>query len=352
MTLNLKELTEMLEVSDLKVNILKSRVLSSFGNSDAINITIEQQCENRKQTNCYACDDEGPCLILRGIMNLYLGMTEKAILEFEKGNAYLRNKDDSWNSIIGLDLLGIAYEISGRRHQALLEYQQAIHIIKVYLQTHANEYTYITKILALKKDLNSRLNSPLSPDAFGIPQTQIDTSNNANHSRSEEDNLNDYLALFAFPIYGTVEAGPDGELHIDHFDTFTVVKKVELQEQAFDVHSVPRTALTDRQITVMTTRAHGWMRVHGWSMNGWDIPFDENDYVLFYRASAASHLDYVIVSNRDPSGEIALIVKRFDAKNNQLLSKSKDTSNPYNPIPLDEDHQIIGIVIAVAKPAN
>jgi hypothetical protein len=47
---------------------------------------------------------------------------------------------------------------------------------------------------------------------------------------------------------------------------------------------------------------------------------------------------------------MALIVKRFDAEKNQLISKSKDTSNPYNPIPLDEDHQIVGVVIAVAKP--
>jgi hypothetical protein len=102
----------------------------------------------------------------------------------------------------------------------------------------------------------------------------------------------------------------------------------------------------------MTTRTHGWLRVHGLSMNGWDIPFDENDYVLFYKASVVSHLDYVIASNLDPSGGMALIVKRFDEKNNQLLSKSKDTGNPYDPIPLDEDHQIVGVVLAVAKPSD
>jgi hypothetical protein len=87
-------------------------------------------------------------------------------------------------------------------------------------------------------------------------------------------------------------------------------------------------------------------------MNGWDLPFDENDYVLFYKASIASHLDFVVASNSDPSGEIALIVKRFDVENNQLISRSKDTSKLYSAIPMDEDHQIVGVVIAVAKPTK
>jgi hypothetical protein len=48
---------------------------------------------------------------------------------------------------------------------------------------------------------------------------------------------------------------------------------------------------------------------------------------------------------------MALIVKLFNAeKNNRLLSKSKDTSKSYGTISLDEDHQIVGVLIAVAKP--
>jgi hypothetical protein len=160
-----------------------------------------------------------------------------------------------------------------------------------------------------------------------------------------------YLALFSIPIYGAVEAGPDGELHIDHFDTYTEVNKVILQGQVFDLHHISRNR-DDREIPMMSGKTYGWLRVHGLSMNGWGIPFDENDYVLFYRTLVAEHLDYVIASNQDLSGEMALIVKRFDEKNNQLLSKSKDTSKSYGPIPLDEDHQIVGIVIAVAKPTQ
>jgi hypothetical protein len=159
------------------------------------------------------------------------------------------------------------------------------------------------------------------------------------------------LAL-PIPIYGTVEAGLDGELHVDHFNKFTIVNKVELQGQAFDVYGIWGNASINQRITITTTKTYGWLRIHGLSMNGWDLPFDENDYALFYKTSVASHLDYVIASNRDPSGEIALIVKRFDAENNLLLSKSNDISNPYNPIQLDENHQIVGIVIAVAKPAQ
>jgi SOS-response transcriptional repressor LexA len=46
------------------------------------------------------------------------------------------------------------------------------------------------------------------------------------------------------------------------------------------------------------------------------------------------------------------MVKRFDAEKRQLISNSEDTSKPYPPIPLDKNHQIIGIVIAVAKPVK
>jgi hypothetical protein len=46
------------------------------------------------------------------------------------------------------------------------------------------------------------------------------------------------------------------------------------------------------------------------------------------------------------------MVKRFDEGKNQLISKSKDTSKSYDPVPVDKDHQIVGIVIAIAKPAE
>jgi hypothetical protein len=123
-------------------------------------------------------------------------------------------------------------------------------------------------------------------------------------------------------------------------------REIILKDKPHNINFIKRTD----NVNTLVGKQYGWAKVLGDSMNGWDLPFDKNDYVLFCGTSVASHLDYVITSYRHPTGDMALTVKRFDEKNNLLLSKSKDTSRSYDPIPLDRDHQIVGIVIAVAKP--
>ncbi|MCL4530521.1 MAG: hypothetical protein M1282_14040, partial [Chloroflexi bacterium] len=129
--------------------------------------------------------------------------------------------------------------------------------------------------------------------------------------------------------------------------------KVEIEGKACSLHIIKKTSAGDRQITVQSNGdLYGWAPVIGKSMNAWDTPLNEGDYVLIYKTSVASHGDFVIAANRDSSGEMAPIVKRFDAENYVLLSKSNDKSRAYPPIPMDEDHQIVGVVIAVAKPTQ
>jgi tetratricopeptide (TPR) repeat protein len=346
--LDLKTLTELLEITQPEIIVdLKESITKSFGDSRAMRSIIDRQCEFREQTHC-SCGNEAGCLILNGIAYLALGESEAAIKELENANQHFRIEDEVWNHIIGLVLIGNAYEKSEKKYRASREFEKAYHVLtRNYLRVHANDYMDKTQLL--EGELQNKIKEiSILNLLIALPSKKDSKHINLNLSGDDKD----YLALFAIPIYGTVEAGPDGILHIEHFDTFTIANKVELQGQVFDVYGLHGTAPLDRQITVTTTRTHGWLRVHGMSMNGWDIPFDENDYVLFYKASAASHLDYVIASDRDPSGEISLIVKRFDATNNQLLSKSKDTSKSYDPIPVNKEHQIIGVVIAVAKASN
>jgi phage repressor protein C with HTH and peptisase S24 domain len=347
MTINLKKLTEQLEISNRELNDLKKQIIESFDDENKMCALLNQQCRNQEDVHCLSCDDEGDCFILDGIIYLRINDIENTIKELEHANQHLRGKDEIWNSIIGLVLLGIAFEKCKKNHLALYEYKKAHEKLKNnYLRVHANDYMEEARSLA--NELQNKINELSVPSASTAPPPQIDSGNTNPNPPSNDDK--DYLTLFSIPIYGTVEAGPYGKLHIDHFGDFTIVNKVELQGQSFEVHSVYGSVFIDRQITVTTTRDYGWLRVHGLSMNGWDMPFDENDYVLFYRSSVASHHDFVVASHRDASGEMALIVKRFDEKANQLLSKSNDTSDSYNPILLDEDHQIVGVVIAVAKP--
>ena len=329
MAFNLAKFTEQLEISDQGLNGLREQIVKSFDDEGEMRAILSQQCLNREKTHCLSCDNEGDCFILNGIIYLRLNETENAIKELENANQHLRSKDETWNSITGLVLLGIALEECRKNHLALREYKKAHEIlINNYLRIHANDY--IEKARQLKNELENKIKELSAPTLSAEPPSKINSVHISLNPTGNDDR--DYLALFTIPIYGTVEAGPDGILHIDHFNMFTIVNKVELQEQVFDVYSIHGTAAIDRQITVTTTRDHGWLRVHGLSMNGWDVPFNENDYVLFYRTSNASHLDYVIASKIDPSGEMALIVKRFDEKNSQLLSKSKDTSKFYDTV--------------------
>lgn len=341
MTLYLEELTKQLNINDQGLKDIKKQIIESFGDETKLRALLNQQRLRQDAKECISCDDEGDCFILNGIIYLALDEIEHSIKELEHANRHLRNNDETWNSVLGLVLLGTALEENGQEHLAIHEYKRARETLSInYLRIHAHDY--MEESQALEKDLCDKITKLSNPHVSTPPPSRTDS----NPPTDDKD----YLALFSIPIYGRVEAGPDGELFIDHFDTFTLVHKVEINGKNFDLHGIHGASSSDRQITVATTKNYGWLRVHGLSMNDWDLPFNENDYVLFYKNSVASHFDFVIASTRHPSGDFALIVKRFDEKNGQLLSKSKDTDNTYKPIKLDNDHQIIGIVVAVAKP--
>jgi len=352
MSFNPKYLLEQLDIKDAEMIELRSWVVSSMGNAMVIRGILDRQCENRDQTNCYSCEDEGVCSIITGIAHLDLGETNTAIKQLENGNQHFRSKDETWNSIIGLILLGKAHEKNGNSHQAIIEYKKAFRLLtENYIRVHANDYDELARARTLVGELNDQVTQPFSPRASTA------SSNRANPLASAQkinpaERAKAYLSLFSLPIYGIVTAGPDGQLQINPVEsTATIVDQVELEGRMYDLFGIGHTAANDRQITLIPQEAHGWAKVRGLSMNGWKTPLDENDFVLFREAQAASHHDFVIASSRDPSGDLIYIVKKFDASAQQLLSNSTDTSRSYAPIPLDDEHKIFGVVIAVAKPA-
>jgi hypothetical protein len=352
MAFNLKNLIEQLDVVAPEIIDLRSCVISSLGNAVVMRGILDRQCENRDQTSCYHCEDQGICSVLTGIAHLELGEIHTAIKELENGNQHFRSKDETWNSIIGLVLLGNAYEKSSNSHQAVIEYKKALHLVtENYIRIHANDYDELSRARSLVNELNTQTTQPFSPRPSTAMHVQADHPGvrpNVNTVGSERA----YLSLFSMPICGTVTAGPDGEVHINPVEnTFTIVNKIELEGCEFDVFSVGNTATRDRQITLKPQESYAWAKVRGLSMNGWDTPFNENEFVLFREAHSANHNDFVIVSFWDPSGDLMYIVKKYDGSRRQFLSKSTDTIRKYLPIPMDDDHKIIGLVIAIAKPA-
>jgi hypothetical protein len=353
MALNLKNLIEQLQIVDPEIIDLRIRVISALGNALVMRDILDRQCENRDQTNCFSCEEDGICSVVTGVAHLDLDEIDTAIKELENGNQHFRSKDETWNSIVGLTLLGKAHEKYGNSHQALIEYKKALHLLtESYIRFHINDYDELDKARPLEKELKAQLTQFCPPHPSAAMHIQSDNPG-AKPDESTVEGERAYLSLFSMPIYGTVTAGPDGEIYINPAEnTFTLISKIELEGRVFDVFSVGNIVSRDRQITLIPQESYGWAKVRGLSMNGWNTPLDENDYVLFRESQTANHNDFVIVSSRDESSDIMLIVKRYDELKGQLISKSTDASQRYNPIPMDDNHKIVGVVIAVAKPTT
>ena len=151
MEFDIIELTEMLEINDQELEKLKYLIISSFGDGAKMKAILRQHRLCQEETHCYACDDEGDCFMLHGIVRLDFGETENAIKEIETANLYLRRKDETWNSICGLVLLGMAYEMCQKDYLAIHEYKKA-HLILAnnYLPLHMDDYIEKARLLEIK----------------------------------------------------------------------------------------------------------------------------------------------------------------------------------------------------------
>lgn len=308
--------------------------------------------------------NEGVSRWFLGVINQIHNDESEAIIEFEKAieafntcakshetsNQYLQQIYCKEHGGLVRYFLSTAYRTDGSKSQARNETKESIKLLESCIHSYKemeNKY----------KSMQDKEHSTLAHQMEVDCQKRLQTIKTALKPRKQDgkkpefpiSNIN-YLALSWMPIYQSVQAGANGPI-------WTSPPKGDLATFSFvildgELCKITLLKRSGKQLTLTSDRRYGWAPVRGKSMNGWDLPFNEKDHVLFYQASVASHFDYVIASNSDPSGEMALIVKRFDAEKNQLLSKSKDTSNPYNPIPLNEDHQIVGVVIAVAKPVK
>jgi len=349
MALNLEELIELMIINDPKAIEFKRRVVSSFKDADAMNSALIQHCDNQKQTHCYDCEDEGECLILSGIAYLDLHKIDEAISAIEDANLHFRGRDDTWNSIIGLDLLGIAYEMGGKRHTALIEYQQAQQQLKIYSRIHAHDYS--GKSLPLENELKDRLENPI-PVSPSIPAPLPFTTPDPDTAQENAANSEGYLSIPWIPIYEDVQAGANGLIWIDPPKREkTELHQVFLQGNQCSIHPIHK---GDHRIVITSERQYAWAKVRGHSMEEATLtPICENDYVLFYRANSADNDSIVVVAQHGSGADDSCMVKRIDLDNKLLFSQTNRKGAEYEPIPFHPDrHQIVGVVVAVAKPQD
>lgn len=162
--------------------------------------------------------------------------------------------------------------------------------------------------------------------------------------------VSDYIAVPWLPIYQSVCAGPNGIVIMDApSNTDVTLTAIQIFGVPHNLYSIKK---MDRQVTLSHVFTYGLVKVEGNSMNNTQpIHINDGDYVLFSKQQISEENDIVIASRKNPGGDFAYMIKRYMKRDKLLVSESSEQNSldDYQPIEINKDHQILGVVIAVAK---
>jgi tetratricopeptide (TPR) repeat protein len=337
------------------INVLKDSLSSSLFIQD-----LESEMSN---ADCLYCDEQPFCRFYITFAYYKQDQIKKSKEYLEEAIEGFRMKTMDWNEAMAHWLLGeiLIDEKSPSLAQRSLERATRIlePIIKE-LKAKSNYddakrgEKYISKIQATLE----RVYSSYSPSLIVADQLQVrPPASNKNetavpkYTPHNTDDEEGYIIISSIPIYEEVEAGPNGPVWADYLEVGnTEVHHVVLQGKHYKIFS---TKYKDRSITISSNKKFAWARIHGHSMNAaHPVPIDEGDYVLFYQADKIEKNEIVIVAKADNSEGNSYMVKRYSADEVLLKSETLEHNRIYEPIPVTANYRIIGIVVAIAKPAQ
>lgn len=168
-----------------------------------------------------------------------------------------------------------------------------------------------------------------------------------------------------FPIRGRATAGSKGEVTFEEPEWANSVTE-DHQIEFFGIeHIVYSTKEKDTQITIVEGDVYEWLKIDGESMNlARPIPIENQDYVLFHKINDIESCENKIVIATQPGPDehySLLIVKRLialdpkskkssNAKKKYYLHSESSQDEYKDDIEFTEKNQLIGKVIAIAKP--
>jgi hypothetical protein len=156
-----------------------------------------------------------------------------------------------------------------------------------------------------------------------------------------------FISLPWLPVYSGMDANNDTPAWIDFLPQKNILKidTVTFDRKPFKIYSLN---LCDNQLDLDPAQVYGWAEIFGDSMNG--IGILEGDFVLFCLSKEVESGEIVIASREDQAGAgLKYIINKYDKHENILFSVT-DPPKKYAPISLTSSIQILGVVIAVAKP--
>ena len=181
-------------------------------------------------------------------------------------------------------------------------------------------------------------------------QSGVDSSETKKSDEPEEISL-PWLLVYHQP---RVEANPDGKGYILEGAEMasTAISRVIIEGQEYTIQVVKKTATKiDKHVNLVSSRKYAWVKVSGDSMKDFDPKIKDGDYILFYLQQDSPDDNVVIVRQPDTSiDEFPHLIKEYKKRDGLLYSHNKKKNYP--PLKCNEDCQIIGIVVAVAKPES
>ena len=340
-----------LSLPDEGITEIKNRVLSATSPQQVFSLLAEIKTRIDLCIETQSKEDKHHYYLLRAYCYMVTGEHDKAINSTTYAIDGFRVCGLSWAEVIGHWFLGTLHATQKRGYLSLAEIKQALDILEPIQQEFLikGDYEEVNKCTELKNQLEYSKNTaqkmgtgPLYMPSISTPATPPASSNDSN------------LLIPWLPKYHSVRAGPFGLIWAEPTkEHSTFVHAVEIDGTSSLIHSTKGIASHDHKITLNTYEQYGWAKVEGHSMNISDpTPICHGDYILFRVHNQPQDKDIVVASRPTPSGEFAYMVKRFRESEKILISETNDTNENYSPVELSQDHQILGIVIAVAKPKS
>lgn len=333
---------------------LRDRVLAANNDEAMANLLeeIKFRIDLCLETQC--ATDQPFYYLLRSYCHLWLEKTDQAINTARYAADNFRLCGENIASIYAHWYLGEIYAAQRRGYlyrQAIEQAMEAAELLQQELldqgrYEEADRWKRTIEKFQQHKDAALRMGTgPLY-----MPDTPIQIKNP--NAASPTPSTEAFLHLPWLPKYHSVLAGPEGKMWAEPIQERVVFAcALEIEGKKCKLYSLSGTSRGDRQITLSPQEQYGWAQVEGDSMNASvPTPICNGDYLLFRVQNWAQNNDIVVASRPTPSGDFAHMVKRYRESERQLVSETSDTIHAYPPLSVDQDYQILGVVIAVAKP--
>jgi hypothetical protein len=331
------------EIADLRNRVLSANTTDFVFSlleeiSFRIEICLDTQCK----------EDQYYYYLMRSYCKLCLDQTEESIQSAMYATDGFRLCGNVWAQIFGHWFLGAIYASQRRGYLFLAEINHALDLLEAIRQNSLvkGEYDIVSRcqVLMLQLRENKDKATKMGTGPLYLPGKTVPMSPPASFSPG-------YLLLPWLPRYHAVRGGSDGLIwSTPTKDNVSVIHSLEIDHEIYRLYGLRSMSAHDSQITLSENEKYGFAKVDGHSMNACHpTPICQGDYILFRLSNTPEDNEIVVASRPTPSAEFAYMVKRYYAAEKELRSETHEIQGDYSPVKLSPDHQILGVVIAVAK---